>query len=315
MAIGAALKSFLTSHPNKKINCLRYICIKLSLPLGLTVELLRNEICEYANKNNVEPDQIKQIAEYFHANEDECVTLINDLQVQSPLNSSHRISATDSDLADIDIRDNQDELESEDDDDTSSTITEDETFRTGQDISTAEHENSFSQKVRNLLMNSANQTVVLSRSQNQVNNNRETSEIASESRSDAENSESQSAHNTTFETQPKSALEQMLTTICSNLVNQVTSAKDAEINELKIQNAGLTEVNETLSKNCSIILKRYERLAETTNEVKEMASNIQDLKTAVSDLTGKVNGISCSGNHSSGTSETWQKKLAIWRIQ
>ena len=73
MAVGAALKSFLTSHPYKNIKCLRYICHVNGLPIEGTVDVLRKYICDYANDNNVDPEAIKITAQEFQENPDECI--------------------------------------------------------------------------------------------------------------------------------------------------------------------------------------------------------------------------------------------------
>ena len=290
MAVGAKLNSFLTSYPHKKINCLRYISHVFGLPIDeLTVDQLRNAIVTFADTNGVDDGCIKDTAEEFHKNPDECIAKFNgDAEEDTNSTSSHRISATDSDLADFDITDESDE--------TGSTVTEDDTFQTGKDVSTtSELDNSLTRKVRGLLkLNSANKIVTEKNTRDDpvADGFPETLTIDSQSQ-DLFVDKSPKMPEVL---QPNNDIEIFMTNLCTGLVRQVTEAKNNEIELLKQENEGLREVNETLSKNCSIILRRYEHLADAVAELNETASDVKQIKESVCDVQKQISELDSKVN-------------------
>ena len=315
MAVGAALKSFLTSHPYKNIKCLRYICHVNGLPIEGTVDVLRKSICDFANDNDVDPEATKNTAQEFQENPDECNAKTN-VSNQPPdkssplLNSSHRVSATDSDLADLDIT-----SDSDDTDDTGSTVTEDDTFRTGQDVSSSDHNNSLTRKVRDLLKSGANKVITIT-SPKEKNNEIEKLNVESQDDLFEDDELDQSLNMIAQHTQQQSCIKTTLEKICTNLVQTVIQCKDAEIKELKQQNEGLSELNETLSNNCAIILKRYENLAASMTDLKEIvkATNVEvkEIKTTVSQLVEKSTSAPSNSDatHQNQTTTSWQENCS-----
>ncbi len=230
-------------------------------------------------------------------NADECISKTKagaKGKTQNEENSqSQRVSVTDSDLHDFDI---------DDSDGSESTVTEDDTFRTGQDESCAELETSISQKVRNLLKLTSNSSQTLIKEKNtQSESPYQTNEgLANLDESDRElfdDRDRLSSITSHIESQQTAPVEEQFTVtaetitgICTQVTQEamhdVVRTHNKEIEDIKTYTRGLIEINETVSKNCTLILSKYEQLS---GQVTEMLDEIKKEKiTTQSESPQKV---------------------------
>ena len=180
-------------------------------------------------------------------------------------------------------------------------MTEDDTFRTGQDDSSADLETSLSQKVRNLLKMTSVSSQTLLKEKNTLNEspyqaNEGLADMNESGRELFEDRDRLSSITSHIESQQVEPVEeqynvtaQTITGICTQVtqeaVYEVAKTHKEELDEMKAYTKGLIEINETVSKNCTLILSKYEQLSGQVTEI------LGELKkkdhTAESDLPEK----------------------------
>ena len=65
-----SLKSFLTTHPFKRLDSLQHVCKSLKLPTAGTVDALRARIITHVDDGKVPDEEVREIAMVFKENEE-----------------------------------------------------------------------------------------------------------------------------------------------------------------------------------------------------------------------------------------------------